>query len=352
MTEPTVPTNVAGGMRLVLVTGGTGYVGSHAIAALVASGHRIRVLARSPERVPHALAPLGIENVETVIGDVTDPVAVERALDGCDAVLHAASVFSLDARKAQEMRSVNVRGTEIVLGTAHGLGLDPIVHVSSELALLPPTEGETLTTDSQVKQGPWPYCRSKADSELVARRYQDTGAPVVSVMPAAVWGPHDPHLGEGATLATNVLKNRYPIVMPGGIHIADVRDAAAVLAAVMAPGHGARRYMVTGHYVSMPELIRTLADLTGRRIRFATFPAWFLAAFGRAADVAQRRVRTRLPWDAEGIWVMNCAARCDDSKTRSELALEPRPLRETLADTVRWLVEVGHLTPREAGRLA
>jgi hypothetical protein len=65
----------------------------------------------------------------------------------------------------------------------------------------------------------------------------------------------------------------------------------------------------------------------------------------------QRRVRTRLPWDAEGIWVMNCAARCDDSTTRSELDLEPRPLPDTLVDTVRWLVEVGHLSPREAGRL-
>jgi dihydroflavonol-4-reductase len=337
---------------LVLATGGTGYVGSHAVAALAAAGHRIRVLARSPERVPLALAPLGVERVETVIGDVTDPVAVQRALDGCDAVLHAASVFSMDTRKAQEMRSVNVRGTDVVLGTAYRLGLDPIVHVSSELSLLPPNDGEILTPDSPVKQAPWPYCRSKADSELVARKYQDMGAPVVSVMPAAVWGPYDPHFGEGVTLATNVLKKRYPIVMPGGMHIADVRDVAAVLAAVMAPGHGARRYMVTGRYVSMPDLIRTLADLTGRRIRFATFPAWFLAAFGRAADVAQRRIRTRLPWDAEGIWVMNCAARCDDSKTRSEFALEPRRLRETLADTVRWLVDVGQLTPREAGQLA
>jgi dihydroflavonol-4-reductase len=174
----------------------------------------------------------------------------------------------------------------------------------------------------------------------------------VSVMPAAVWGPHDPHMGEGVTLATNVLRKRYPIVMPGGMHIADVRDIAAVLAAVMAPGRGPRSYMATGHYISLPDLIRTLADLAGRRIRFATFPPWFLAAFGRAADVVQRRVRTRLPWDAEGIWVMNCAARCDDSKTRSEFALEPRPLEQTITDTVRWLVDVGHLTPREAGRLA
>jgi nucleoside-diphosphate-sugar epimerase len=337
---------------LILVTGGTGYVGSHAIAALARAGHRVRVLARSPDRIANALKPLGVEAVESVIGDVTDPVAVERALDGVDAVLHAASVFSMDPRNAEEMRSVNVRGTEIVLGAAHRLGLDPIIYVSSELALLPPGEGEVLTVDSPVQRPSWPYCRSKADSELVARRYQQLGAPVVSVMPAAVWGPHDPHFGEGATRATNVLKNRYPIVMPGGMQIADIRDLAAVLAAAMTPSHGPRSHMVAGHYISMPDLIRTLAELTGRRLRFATLPAWFLGGFGRAADVVQHRVRTRLPWDGEGIWVMNCAARCDDSKTRNEFALEPRPLRETLADTVRWLHQTGHLTRREAGRLA
>jgi dihydroflavonol-4-reductase len=186
----------------------------------------------------------------------------------------------------------------------------------------------------------------------VARRYQRQGAPVVSVMPAALWGPHDPHFGEGVTRATNVLKGRYPIIMRGGMHIADVRDVAALLAAVMTPGQGPRSYMLAGDYIWFPDLIRTLADLTGRRIRFAIFPAWFLAGFGRAADVVQRRVRTRLPWDAEGIWVMNCAARCDDSQTRGGSSLAPRPLRDTLADAVRWLVEVGHLSPRQAGRLA
>jgi nucleoside-diphosphate-sugar epimerase len=212
---------------LVLVTGGTGYVGSHAITALTRAGHRVRVLARSPAGIPAALGPLGVAGVETAIGDVTDPTAVERALEGCDAVLHAASVFSLDARRADEMTSVNVRGTEIVLGTAHRLGLDPIVYVSSEVALLPPADGEVLTPDSPVQRPPGPYCRSKADAELVARRLQALGAPVVSVQPAALWGPQDPHLGEGATLATNVLRHRYPVVMPGGMHIADVRRVAA-----------------------------------------------------------------------------------------------------------------------------
>jgi dihydroflavonol-4-reductase len=337
---------------LVLVTGGTGYLGSHSVAALAGAGHRIRVLARSAEKVPAALGPLGVSGVETAIGDVTEPAAVERALRGCDAVVHAASVFSLDARRAGEMAAVNVRGTQIVLGTAHLLGLDPIVHVSSEVALLPSASREVLTPDSPVQQPPWPYCRSKADSELVAREFQARGAPVVSVLPAGMWGPHDPHLGEGVTLAANVLRHRYPVVMAGGMHIADVRDVAAVLAAVMQPGRGPRSYLITGHYLTMPGIIGTLGDLTGRRIRFVTLPARFLAAFGRAADLVQRRLRTRLPWSAESIWIVNCDARCDDSKTHDELQLEPRPLRDTFADTVDWLAESGHITPRQAGRLA
>jgi dihydroflavonol-4-reductase len=337
---------------LVLVTGGTGYVGSHSIAALAGAGHRIRVLARAPEKIPAALEPLGVDGVEATIGDVTEPAAVERALEGCDAVLHAASVFSTDPRKADAINSVNVRGTDIVLGTAHRLGLDPIVYVSSEVALLPPAPGEVLTPDSPVKRPPGPYCRSKADAELVARNYQALGAPVVSVMPAAVWGPQDPHLGEGATLATNVLRNRFPVVMPGGMHIVDVRDVAAVLVAVLQPGRGPRSYLVTGHYLPMSGIIGTLGDLSGRRLWFVRSPAWVLAGFGQMADLVQRRLRARLPWSAESIWIMNCDARCDDSRTRDELRLESRPLRETFVDTVQWLVEVGHLTPREAGRLA
>src|SRR4029450_13861479 len=98
---------------------------------------------------------------------------------------------------------------------------------------------------------PGPYCRSKADAGRVARKYQALGAPVVSVLPAAGWGPQDPHLGEGGTVATNVLRNRFPVVMPGGMHIVDVRDVAAVLAAVMQPGRGPPSSLVAGHHLTL-----------------------------------------------------------------------------------------------------
>jgi nucleoside-diphosphate-sugar epimerase len=137
----------------VLVTGGTGYLGSHTVAALTTAAHRGRVLARSPDRVAAALEPLGVSGVETSIGDVTDPVAVESALDRCEAVVHAASVFSMDPRRADEVRAVKVRSTDTVLGSAHRLALDPTVHVSSELA---PGSGLLIGTPARL-HGPAPH---------------------------------------------------------------------------------------------------------------------------------------------------------------------------------------------------
>ena len=97
---------------------------------------------------------------------------------GCDAVLHVAAVFSLDPRAAARVRETNVRAAEIVLGAAVRMGLDPIVHVSSYVALLPPKPpGAVLTPDSPVTRPAGTYSRSKAESEQVARRYQEQGAP-------------------------------------------------------------------------------------------------------------------------------------------------------------------------------
>ena len=144
------------------------------------------------------------------MGDVTDPAAVDQAVRDCEAVVHAGSVYSLDSRDAGRIRQVNVRGTDLVLGTADQAGLDPIVYVSSVAALLQPG-GQTLTPDSPAGRPPGPYLGSKAEAEGVARRYQEAGAPVVITYPGAVFGPHDPHLGEGLRGLRNILKGRTPI---------------------------------------------------------------------------------------------------------------------------------------------
>jgi nucleoside-diphosphate-sugar epimerase len=92
----------------VLVTGGTGFVGSHTVAALVNGGHQVRLLVRDRQRVAPAVAPLGLQPAEldTSVGDVTDLAVVNQAVAGCEAVVHAGSVYSLDSRDAGRIRPI------------------------------------------------------------------------------------------------------------------------------------------------------------------------------------------------------------------------------------------------------
>ncbi len=335
----------------VLVTGGTGFVGSHTVAALVERGHDVRLFVRAPERIPPALEPLGVPDLPCSVGDVTDPAAIEAAMAGCDAVVHCASVFTLSSRDGGAVQHNNVVGAEVVIGTAHRLGLDPIVHVSSFSALLPP-EGRVLTADSPVGNPRGPYFMSKADSDRVGRRYQESGAPVVITYPGTVVGAPDPHVGEITLSLVDILKGRTPVVPTGGFPIVDVGSVASVHAEVVRPGLGPRRYLVTGRRTTAAGLIGMLADITGRRIRFVTVPARSLAPVARLADLAQRVLPWRLPLGSQAVDVLKWDPRCDDSKTTRELGIVYPDTRDVLAETVRWLARTGRLSPKQAGRLA
>jgi len=332
----------------VLVTGGTGYVGSHTVAALIAGGHDIRLLVRSPDRIAPALGPLGLSGpVDHVVGDVTDRECVERALAGCDAVVHAAAVFSLDSRAYRRMGQTNVRGAETVLTAAVQHGCDPIVHVSSIVALL--QRRATVTPKSTLSKARGVYVRSKAASEAVARRLQADGAPIVIVQPGGVFGPHDPHLGDNVQRLRNVLRGRYPTWPSGGYHQVDVREVAEVHAAVMSAGAGPRSYIVPGHHVDGRAMFTTLRAVTGRRLPHVTLPAPAMLPFTWLVSAAQRLLPVHVPAEYEGVLLNMYDTRCDDSRAREELGVHPRPLVDTYRDTVRWLYDAGRLTARQAG---
>jgi dihydroflavonol-4-reductase len=333
----------------VLVTGGTGFVGSHSVAALTAAGHEVRLLVRRSERIPAALAPLGLDGpIDHVVGDVTDAASVERAIAGCDAVLHAAAVYNLDTRTDRETRATNVPGARTVLDAAVAHGCDPIVHVSSTLALL--RRGTTASPDSPLTTMRATYTASKAESERIARSLQDEGAPVVIVQPGGVLGPHDPHLSDQMRRLADVLRGRYPMWPSGGYHTVDVRDVARLHVAVMARGLGPRRYAVPGHRLDGPTLFGALRALTGRRLPYVRVPARALLPATRVASAAQRVLPFRVPAEYEGALVCHHDTVIDDSRAREELGIEPRPLAETLGDAVRWLHDAGHIRARHAGR--
>src|SRR5262245_13089179 len=241
----------------------TGLVGCHATAALLRAGHAVRVLARRPERVAPALRPVGASDVEVVAGDVTDVGSVRRALDGCEAVVHAAALYSLDAARARELWRTNARGSELVLRQAVERELDPVIHVSSLAALLPSRE-PVLTADSPVARPPGAYGRSKARAERVARELQAAGAPVVTLYPGAIWAPDDPTVGDGVEAVLEFVRGGFVPVGAGGTPLVDARDLATAIATLVVPGRGPRRFMAGGHWVPHEELARLLEGLTGR----------------------------------------------------------------------------------------
>jgi nucleoside-diphosphate-sugar epimerase len=337
----------------VLVTGGTGFVGSHTVSCLLGADHEVRLLVRDPARVARVLEPLGVDPaaVEAVEGDVTDPAAVAKALSGCDAVIHAAAVVAVDAASAGLMQDVNVGGTRNVLGLAAEEGLDPIVSVSSIAALFPPP-GPVLRADGPVHEGGTPYARSKADAERFARTLQADGSPVTIVYPGGVWGPSAPTVGD--QLLALLMLARYGVVpdSSGGIPVVDVRDVAATLVAALRPGQGPRRYMLGGTLLSMGELRRLLEEATGRRFLSVPAPGWLLRRAGQFGDLVRSVVSVEFPMTHEAMVILTKMVPSDDEPTLDALGLRLRPVEETLEDTLRWLADAGHLDARHVGRLA
>jgi dihydroflavonol-4-reductase len=261
-------------------------------------------------------------------------------------VLHCAAVYSFDPRAAREMAASNARATEIVLGAASEAGCDPIVHVSSFVALLP--SRATLTPDAPVGAIRTPYAASKAASDRIARRLQEQGAPVVITYP----GPHDAYMGESASLIRSILRGRVPFKLNGVFPITDVRYVADGHAAVLEPGRGPRRYLLTGVDTHGEQLLAALRRLTGRRLPALPAPAPLALATGRAADALARLLRVQLPLGYEGPYILPStpATGTDSSRSREELGVEPPPVEQTLADTIAWLVAAGHLPAKAAGR--
>ncbi len=115
----------------MLVTGGTGFTGSHTAAALAAAGHQVRLMVRDPAKVGQVFPLRGYSPDDVVAADMTDGDAVEAAFDGCHGVIHTAAVVDLRRRSARAVEEANTRGVEIVVGGAVRRGIPSIVHVSS-----------------------------------------------------------------------------------------------------------------------------------------------------------------------------------------------------------------------------
>jgi nucleoside-diphosphate-sugar epimerase len=334
-------------MALALLTGASGFLGIHVLQRLLDQGYEVRAFVRSPDRLRRHLAPLGVDaddpRLQVYSGDMTDATAARDAVRGCEYTVHAAATFSYHRPEADRMRRENLVGATTVLDAAVEQGCAGIVHVSSTVALLQP--GGTATARSPLGVALGPYTESKIESERVARNRQEAGAPVAIVNPGGVLGPHDPYLGESAASIREILRGRLPTWPRGRLQWVDVRDTAeVVVAALERPG---RRYLVPGETVDLPH--EPLREVTGRRLSAVRLP---ISAALPVLHLGYRTNWSLLPHALEGAKVIAQDTTIDYSETVADLGIEGRPLSESLTDTIRWLVDAGHISRRAAGRAA
>src|SRR4051794_15484063 len=340
----------------VMITGGTGFIGAHTVAALLDAGHEPTLLVRNPERVRRNVGALGVDTaaLTLVTGDMADAEAVARAVADVEAVIHAAAMVApLNRSNAQQTIETNVHGTRTVVEAALAAGCDPVVHVSSVAAVFDPREPLIHADLPPMTSADSPYTRSKALAEQLVRGHQAAGEPVTIVYPGGVMGPPaGDAVGEVAEGFVSMLKSGFVALSDGGVGIIDVRDVARALAATLTPGAGPRRLMAGGDLVSLRDIGAILRRLTGRRMPVLPTPRVFFRGLGQAMDGGRRLVPFDTVFTKEAMEILTLARPTDDSALHEVLGVDYRSPAETVEATLRGLFDMGRLSARQAGALA
>jgi dihydroflavonol-4-reductase len=325
----------------VLVTGGTGFVGSQLAAALVRRGNSVRVLRRASS----ALVTLEGLPVEHAVGDILDPEAVERSVDGCDWVFHVAGLSSYWRAKKEQIYRVNVEGTRIVMEACLRAGVQRVIHTSSVAAIGIPPEGIVGREDTEFDSlsARFAYADSKHRAEEEVRRAIVRGLAAVIVNPAVVIGAGDQYLVAGQ-LGIEVARGRLPAVPPGGVCVVDVDAVVQGHIAAAERGGIGERYILGGENLSYREIVATVASMTGRPAPRRTLPRRVLPLVGALVDAANRVGPRPQPVSGEQLRLSARDVFFDSGKAVRELGYPLLPFRGAAEKALHWYTEHGYLT--------
>jgi dihydroflavonol-4-reductase len=326
---------------LNLVTGGTGFVGTHVVRALVARGEKVRCLVRPTSR----LTNLEGLPVEIASGDVRDAASVRAAMGGVRRVFHCAADYRLWARHPREIEESNVSGTENVLAAATDAGVERIVHTSSVGALgltadgTPADERTPVSASSLIGT----YKRSKHEAERTAERWAARGAPVVIVNPSTPVGERDVKPTPTGQMVLDFLNRRMPAYVDTGLNLVDVRDVAEGHILAAERGRVGERYILGHRNMTLKEILDTLSSLTSLPAPKLRLPHW-VPLTAAAVDTLAARLTgrpPRVPLDA--VRMSRHRMFFDSSKAVRELGLPQTPVEEALARAVAWFRENGYV---------
>jgi dihydroflavonol-4-reductase len=320
----------------IFVTGGNGFIGSVVVRKLLHAGYEVRCLLRTSSRTER----IDGLPVERVLGDVRDADSLRAGMADCQATIHLAGLSSWGEIDSPDLKDVVEGGTRNILEAAKVLPTHRVIFVSSVTAVNGSDRPEVFSEASKftLDDPELKYALAKRNAEVQCRKALSQGVPVVVVNPAEVYGPSDTAFVTAGNLI-HFARSNPVLVCSGGTSVAYVDDVAAGIVAALAKGRPGERYILGGENLTIRQLAGLCLQLIGRRPRIVTLPNSLIRRVTRVATT----LRLPLPYDARVIPYATRYWFVDGSKAQRDLGVKFRDARSTLAPTIAWLREAGHI---------
>lgn len=321
--------------KKILITGGTGFLGTHIVRQMLEAGEKnLRVMASS---VPAWMTDAG---VEPAVGSVTQREDVAAAVRNASAILHLAGKVSRDNDDAVAMNRIHVEGTRILCEAAKEAGVQTILLASSS-GTIAVSEDEQVVDETFPQPvevfSRWAYYASKYYQERTAiENFDGDGRKLVILNPSLLLGPDDERLSSTKPVL-DFLARKVPYTPSGGLNFVDARDAASAFINALEKGRHQEKYLLGAANMTFSQFFGRLERLSGVSAPMLKVPKKLAMAgakmiesvfknWGKASPVASKEVE-----QAEYFWYF------DSSRAEEELGFAPRDPQETLHDTIRYL---------------
>lgn len=324
------------------VTGATGFIGSHVARQLLAGGHEVVAVARTPAKAQD-LADLG---AEIHAGDITDKESMRGPMTGVDGVFHIAAWYEIGVRDSRLMERINIDGTRYVLELMRELGIPKGVYTST-VGVFSDTGGE-LKDESHRHTGGFVshYERTKwiAHYEVAEPMMRD-GLPLVIVMPGLVYGPGDTSMVHD--MMRDWIRGRLPAAPRGAAFCwAHVDDTARAHILAMEKGTPGESYIIAGQPATLAEVLQIGEREYGFPAPRVTLPPALLKGMAGVMSVVEKVVPVSGSFAAESLrTIAGVTYLGSNAKARRELGFDPRPLEDGLCETAEYEMEQLGITP-------
>jgi dihydroflavonol-4-reductase len=328
---------------LIFLTGATGFLGSHIARVLTAQGANLRLLVRPTSN----LRNLEGLKAETVTGDLRDPASLDKAISGCDTILHVAADYRLWLRDPAEMYRSNVDGTHAIIEAARKNGVRRVVHTSSVATMGFTSNGHPADEDSPVSLADMigHYKRSKFMSEQIALEAGRSGnLHVVVVNPTTPVGEQDVKPTPTGRIIVDFLKRKFPAYVETGLNLVDATECARGHVAALEKGRSGERYILGGENLTLKQILDKLADITGLPSPRVKLPYAFAFATGAVDETITGRLLRREPRATiDTVRMGKKKMFASSAKAERELGWKIVPVEDALGRAAEWFRTNGYV---------